>query len=181
MIQMELDVMKQQNPKARKGVDGENLVVVDISGMVVSDNPDDTLVTYSLGSCVGVAIYDPVAMIGGLIHCMLPLSRIEKRKAKNNPCMFVDSGMTVLLQELFDRGVKRKRVVVKVAGGSHILDAKNIFRTGEHNYTVVRRVLWKNNMLIKNEDIGGEGARTMKLEISTGRCFIKSGGITREL
>jgi chemotaxis protein CheD len=60
-------------------------VVVDIADMRISDNPEETLVTYSLGSCVGVTIYDPVIRIGGMIHCMLPLSKVDKEKAANRP------------------------------------------------------------------------------------------------
>ena len=56
-------------------------ITVDISGMRISETPDDVLVTYSLGSCVGLTLYDPVAKVGGMIHCMLPLSRMDRRKA----------------------------------------------------------------------------------------------------
>lgn len=58
---------------------------VDISAMVVTDKADDVLVTYSLGSCIGVALYDPEACVGGMIHCMLPLSKIDPAKGKSRP------------------------------------------------------------------------------------------------
>ena len=67
-----------QRRQARPGI---QTVTVDISDLKMSQDANDILVTYSLGSCVGLALYDKVAKVGGLIHCMLPLSKIDKDKA----------------------------------------------------------------------------------------------------
>jgi len=157
------------------------LVTVDISDMEVSKRSDDILVTYSLGSCVALSLYDPVVGIGGLIHCMLPLSKIDPVKARANPCMFTDTGVQALLQAVFDMGAKRENLVTKVAGGARLLDSKNLFRIGERNYTVLRKVLWKNNILITSEDVRGTIARTVYLYMDTGKTTIKSGGKEVEL
>src|SRR5262245_36728320 len=90
---------------------------VGISEMLISTNPADVLVTYSLGSCVGVALYDPVVKVGGMIHCMLPLSKIDEAKAQKAPAMFVDTGVTLMIQELFNHGADRGRIQARVAGG----------------------------------------------------------------
>lgn len=156
-----------------------NLVVVDIADAIISDNPDDVLITYSLGSCIGVGIYDPVVGVGGLIHCMLP--RIDKTKARDKPYMYVDAGMMVLLEKLFEMGVRKSRAIVKVAGGARVLDTKNLFRIGERNYTIFRKIMWKNGMIIKAEDVGGDATRTVRLEMSTGNFYVKSGGQDKEL
>src|SRR6056297_104953 len=97
-------------------------IVVDIAGMQISSNPEDILITYSLGSCVGVSIYDPVLRIGGLIHCMLPLSKVDPEKAAQRPYMFVDTGVSMLLNRLYDMGLKKSRAVISVAGGAQVLD-----------------------------------------------------------
>jgi len=157
------------------------LVTVDISDMKVSKRSDDILVTYSLGSCVALSLYDPVVGIGGLIHCMLPLSKIDPVKARANPYMFTDTGVQALLQAVFDMGAKRENLVTKVAGGARLLDSKNLFRIGERNYTVLRKVLWKNNILITSEDVRGTISRTVYLYMDTGRTTIKSGGKEVEL
>jgi len=162
-------------------VDVMRTVVVDIASMVVSGNPNDVLVTYSLGSCVGVAIHDPVCGVGGMIHCMLPLARVDGQKAKARPCMFVDTGMALFLGDLFKRGVRKARAVVRVAGASKILDRNDLFRIGERNYVVLRRMLWLNDLLIAGEDVGGEKRRTVRLEVGSGRCFVKSGREVTEL
>jgi len=157
------------------------LVTVDISDMEVSKRSDDILVTYSLGSCVALSLYDPVVGIGGLIHCMLPLSKIDPVKARANPCMFTDTGVQALLQAVFDMGAKRENLVTKVAGGARLLDSNNLFRIGERNYTVLRKVLWKNNILITSEDVRGTISRTVYLYMDTGKTTIKSGGKEVEL
>ena len=154
---------------------------VGISEMKVSNRTHDILVTYSLGSCVGLSLYDPVARIGGLVHCMLPLSQIDPAKAKARPSMFTDTGVVALLQRVLDLGGERKRLIAKVAGASCLLDDKGVFRIGERNYTVLRKVLWKNNILIAGEDVGGTITRTMILYMATGKTIIKSRGQEVEL
>ncbi len=149
--------------------------------MKVSKNPEDVLVTYSLGSCVGVTLYDPLQKIGGLIHCMLPLSKIDPVKAKDNPYMFVDTGLPLLLQTILDLGGEKKRIIAKVAGGAVLLNDNGTFRIGERNYIVVRKLLWKNNILISSEDVGGTIPRTMYLYINDGKTIIRSTGKEYEL
>ncbi len=144
--------------------------------MQVSNRYEDVLVTYSLGSCVGLSLYDPVANVGGMIHCMLPLSKIDPAKAQGNPCMFTDTGVAKLLQAVFDLGADRRRLVAKVAGGANLLDEKGLFKIGERNHTVVRKMLWKNNVMVGAEDVGGSASRTMHLYMDSGRTTIKSGG-----
>ena len=164
---------------AEKGL--EMTRVVDIADMIVSNNPDDVLVTYSLGSCIGVTLYDPNAGVGGMIHCMLPMSKIDLAKAEAKPAMFVDAGMPKLLQAVFDLGAQRKNLICKVAGGASLLDDRKMFRIGERNYTVLRKMLWKNEILIKAEDVGGHIARTVYLYMDTGKTTVKSNGTEVEL
>jgi chemotaxis protein CheD len=169
------------SPFTGRNGDDRDLVVVDISGMRVSGNPRHVLVTYSLGSCLAVTVYDPEVRIGGMIHCMLPLAKTDSRKALQTPCMFVDTGVTRLLQKLFDRGVKRSRAQIKVIGAARILDRKDHFRIGQRNVTVLRRLLWKNDLFIGASDVGGDITRTVRLDIATGKVFVRSNGVIREL
>ena len=95
--------------------------------------------------------------------------------------MFTDTGVVMLLEEVFKLGAERKRLIAKVAGAASLLDEKRLFKIGERNYTVLRKVLWKNNILIESEDIGGTRPRTMYLHMIDGRTVIKSGREEREL
>jgi len=154
---------------------------VGISDMKATDRPNDVLVTYSLGSCIGLTLFDPVAGVGGMIHCMLPLSNIDRATADRNPYMFTDTGVPALLQAIFDMGAERRRLAAKVAGAASLLDEKGMFRIGERNYTVLRKILCKNDILVAAEDVGGTVARTMYLYMQTGRTMIKSGSREMEL
>lgn len=152
------------------------LRVVWVSDMGISDNPADVLITYSLGSCIGLTLFDPEVRVGGLLHSMLALSRMDKAKAEANPCMFTDTGATRLIQAVLDMGASKKRLVAKLAGAAAPLDTHNSFQIGERNYTVLRKVLWKNGILIAGEDVGGRSPRTMSLYMDSGVTTIKSGG-----
>jgi chemotaxis protein CheD len=151
-------------------------LVVGISDMKVSNNPDEVLITYSLGSCLGVIIYDPVARVAGLLHCMLPLSKIDPQKAKASPYMFVDSGLPLLFKEAYCLGAEKRNIIVKAVGCSSLLDEKGFFKIGERNFTVLRKLLWKNNILIEKQDIGGSHSRTASILVGTGEVKIKSSG-----
>ena len=144
--------------------------------MRASSNPSDVLVTYSLGSCIGLALYDPVARVGGLIHCMLPLSTIDPLRAEESPAMFTDTGVPALIQAVLDLGADKTRLSVKVAGAAHLLDDRNTFRIGERNKMVLRKVLWRNSLFITAVDTGGTIARTMSLRLDNGLTSIRTGG-----
>lgn len=154
---------------------------VGISDMRVSNQENEILITYSLGSCVGVTLYDPQAKVGGMIHCMLPLSKVDPVKAVNSPAMFVDTGVPKLIQTLFDLGANRKHLIAKVAGAACLLDEKGLFKIGERNYTVLRKILWKNDILIASEDVGGTISRTVLLYMDSGRTVVRSCGKETEL
>jgi len=156
-------------------------MTVDISDLKVSKSPADVIVTYSLGSCVGLTLYDPVAGVGGMIHCMLPLSKIDKEKAQQRPYMFVDTGVAAMLAHLYKMGAQRQNLIAKVAGAGSPLGKEETFRIGQRNYTILRKFLWKNNILIDKEDVGGSKARTLFLYMADGRTTVKSEGKEVEL
>jgi chemotaxis protein CheD len=135
----------------------------------------DVVVTHALGSCLGLMVYDPVAKVGGLLHAMLPLSKINPQKAEANPYMFVDTGVVRLFKEVYSLGGKKSRLVVKAAGCGSPIGKNEVFKIGERNHTVLKKLLWKNNVLLDAEDIGGTVSRTVHFYISTGKTLIKSG------
>ena len=154
---------------------------VGIADMKLTRAQGDSIITHALGSCLGVTLHDPVAGVGGMIHIMLPLSKIDKEKAKKNPYMFVDTGIPEMFKKAYALGATKENITVKVAGGAHILDIDRNFNIGERNYTMLRKILWKNNVLITSEDVGGDISRTLTLEVDTGTATIRSNGLTKEL
>jgi chemotaxis protein CheD len=156
--------------------------IVGIADMGITQGQDDGLITYSLGSCIGIIIYDSVARVGGLLHYMLPESQIDPQKAQKNPFMFADTGIPLLFKEAYRYGAVKNRIIVKVAGGAQILDDSGFFNIGKRNYMAMRKILWRNNVLIKAEDIGGQVSRTIRLDPETGKVWLKySGEEEREL
>ncbi len=155
--------------------------VVGISEMIVSDKPEDVIITYSLGSCIGLTLYEPRLRIGGLIHCMLPLSKIDPARAIERPCMFTDTGVPLLLTTLLNMGAEKRNLIAKVAGAASLLDNNGSFNIGERNQVIVRKLLWKNQILIQGEETGGTKARTMSLNMETGVTLLRSGGVEYEL
>jgi chemotaxis protein CheD len=151
-------------------------IVVGISDMKVSNNPDEVLITYSLGSCLGVIIYDPVVRVAGMLHSMLPLSKIDPHKATVSPYMFVDTGIPLLFRLAYSMGAEKNNIIVKAVGCSSLLDEKGFFKIGERNFTVLRKLLWKNNILIEKQDIGGSMSRTVSIIVGNGDVKIKSAG-----
>ena len=142
---------------------------------------DDILVTHALGSCLGLMIYDPDAKVGGLLHAMLPLSKINPQKAEANPFMFVDTGVPRLFKSVYELGGKKNRMIVKAAGCGRPLSNNEMFKIGERNYIVLKKILWKNNVLLESEDIGGTASRTVHFELSSGRVIISSNSQKQDL
>jgi chemotaxis protein CheD len=154
---------------------GKN-VTVDISDAKVSADPVDVLVTYSLGSCIGVSLYDPVAKIGGMLHCLLP-EFTGSANDSGNCFKFADTGVKRLLEKIISMGAVKRRLQVKIAGGAKRLKGvSDRFDIGKRNYLAVRKILWKNAMMIKAEDVGGTIPRTMYLDIADGGVMIRSQG-----
>lgn len=151
-------------------------VIIGIADMKVSDDPDVTLVTYSLGSCIGVAVYDAVARVGGILHYMLPESDVNPVRAKTNPYMFADTGIPMLFKSCYKLGAVKRQMIVKVAGGSQVMDESRVFNIGKRNYAALRKIFWRNNILIDAEDVGGTVNRTMRLNIATGETALKVSG-----
>ena len=152
------------------------IVTVGIADFAVSSSPNQVLATYALGSCIGLTLYDPGTGIGGLIHCMLPLGRKEPEKSRKFPARFVDTGVMLLLKKLFNRGCRKRNLIARVAGGAAVFKGENLFCIGERNFTIARKILWKNDILIDGSDTLGHATRTMFLYIATGQTSVRSGG-----
>jgi chemotaxis protein CheD len=156
-------------------------IVVNVSDARVSQDPDDVLVTYSLGSCIGVCLYDPVARCAGMLHFQLPTSTLDAGRAQANPCMFADTGMAALLDDLAALGAQPRRLKVKLAGGAEILDDKGVFSIGKRNHTAIRKILWQRGLLLSAEMVGGSEPRTVYLHVADGSAVVKSRGATASL
>ncbi len=154
--------------------------VIDVGDMKCGRN-GDLLVTHALGSCLGLMVYDPVARVGGLLHAMLPLSKINQQKAQANPYMFVDTGVPALFKALYELGGQKQQMIVKAAGCGNPIGKNEMFKIGERNYTVLKKLLWKNGVLLEAEDVGGTDSRTVHFDLATGQTVLSKKGQKWEL
>jgi chemotaxis protein CheD len=147
----------------------------------IGDAPGQVLATYALGSCIGLAVHDAEAAVGGLLHFMLPDSAIDPAGGRENPCKFADTGIPLLLDQVYRRGASKRRLVVAAAGAAQMLDPRSFFDIGRRNYQAMRKLLWKAGLLLQAEAIGGDRSRTVHLEIGSGRLWLQEAGEPREL
>jgi len=149
------------------------ILLVGVSEGRVCDDPRAVLVTHSLGSCIGVALYDPAARVGGLLHFQLPSSHLDPAKANARPMMFADTGLAWLLQLMEQRGAKRRRMAVGLVGAARILNLPDRFDIGRHNHQAIRKALLDNGLSVQRELIGGGVPRSMYLNVGDGRLRVR--------
>ena len=152
------------------------LITVGVGDMKVSNDAYSTIVTYSLGSCLGVVIYDPVAIVGGILHLMLPESTAERDHPGFNPYRYVDTGVPLLFRETYKMGAVKHRMKVSVFGGAQILDDSGFFNIGKRNIAALRKLFWKNGVMIDKEHVGGNVSRTTRLNLMTGGITVTVSG-----
>lgn len=134
-----------------------------------------SLISYGLGSCVGIALFDPVTKIGGLAHIMLPDS--TQARSTENPAKFADTCLPLMLGDMVKMGAVRSRLQAKIAGGAQMFtfaNATDIMRVGERNSETVRVVLKKLDLRLIAEDCGGNYGRTVELKLDSGVFRVKT-------
>jgi len=150
--------------------------VVGVADLAVLKGPNAEIITHALGSCIGVTIYDPTTKVGGLLHFMLPDSKINDEKAANNPAMFADTGIPILFKKAYELGAKKENLIVCAAGGAEVLSDGGHFKIGSRNRTVLRKIFWKNNVLLSADDTGGNNSRTLHLSLADGTVTVRNRG-----
>jgi len=151
------------------------LLVVGVGDCKHTFSESDTLVTYALGSCIAVGIWDPVSKVTGLLHFMLPASRdgVESG-AFEHPFRYADTGTPLLFRKAYELGADKRRLHVYLAGGASVVDDGGLFNVGKRNQAAIRKLLWQAGVLVHGEDVGGTHSRTVRLESSSGRFIISS-------
>jgi chemotaxis protein CheD len=153
-------------------------IIVGIGEYAVSNNADALIVTHALGSCIAVCLWDPDARVGGLLHVLLPDSRINETRAEVQPAAFADTGVPLLFRAAYEFGVDKKRCRVRLIGGADMggLNSGSDGAVGKRNLLAVRKVLWRNGIFIERELVGGHEARSVAMAIREGRIHVTSGG-----
>lgn len=153
-----------------------NTLAVGLGEMQISRSPQDVLVAYGLGSCVGVGMYDPVAHIAGMLHAVLPT---HPNGTNDQSPKYVDSGVLALLVQMLRSGAERHRLVVRMAGGANMLVAPGFsqtFNIGSRNVDAAYATLASLNLRIASQEVGGNTGRTLRFYVADGRMTIRTIG-----
>lgn len=149
-------------------------IIIGIGDFEVGESPQ-VLETYSLGSCVGVTLYDPITKIGGLAHIMLP----DSQQARNvsNPAKFADTALNLMMKQMAQRGAKGTHLVAKIAGGASMFTAAvqdPSMAIGLRNVEAAKTNLKRLGIPVSVEETGGNWGRTMEFHLETGKILVKS-------
>ena len=134
-----------------------------------------TLISYGLGSCIGISLYDTQAKVGGLLHIMLPDS--TQARPTDNPAKFADTGLPLMLKDVLELGASRTRLVAKIAGGAQMFafaNATDIMRVGARNAEAAKKILKEMNIRLLAEDTGGNYGRTVQGNLNDGVYKVKT-------
>ena len=155
------------------------MTAVNFGELKISQNPAETLVAFSIGSGIGVSIYDSKTKSGGLLNLVLPdSSMLSPSKARIQPYMFADTGLAALFDALHDLGAQKENFKVVLAGGAQIMDQTTEFNMGHKNHRAVTSILQAEHLTVRYADIGGFCLRTLRLDMGNGDTVIQTLGQT---
>lgn len=152
------------------------MIKVGMADLKVCPYPN-AVTTLGLGSCVGVALYDPVTKIGGLAHVMLPDS--TQIRNNSNRAKFADTGIADLVDGMVKAGASKSRLVAKIAGGAQMFafnGQSDMVRIGARNVEASKKKLKELGIRLLAEDTGLNYGRTVEFYTETGKFLIKSVG-----
>ncbi|MBQ2576339.1 MAG: chemotaxis protein CheD [Lachnospiraceae bacterium] len=153
------------------------MIKVGMADLKVCKAPDN-LTTIGLGSCIGIAMFDPVTKVTGLAHIMLPDSK--QIRNNSNVAKFADTGIQKLLDEMIKAGASKTRIKAKIAGGAKMFDmgGKNTINVGQRNAEASRAKLKELGIPLISEDCGLNFGRTVEIYSANGDFMIKAVGKT---
>jgi len=156
-------------------------ITVGISDLKLA-GPPDTLITYALGSCVGICLLDPAAKVAGLSHIMLPSS--ESSPSDKNVMKFADTAIPDLVRKMEQKGALRTRMKAKIAGGAQMFGQANtggqsregdaLWQIGQRNVAAVTAMLQRLSIPILAKDVLANYGRTVSFDPATGVMTVKS-------
>ncbi|MDD6038395.1 MAG: chemotaxis protein CheD [bacterium] len=152
------------------------VIKVGMADLKTAKSPD-SLTTLGLGSCIGIALWDPVTKIGGLAHIMLPDS--TKIKNNTNIAKFADTGIEELVRQMIAEGASKARLVAKIAGGAKMFEVSgttSVGNIGEKNAVASKDKLKQLGIRLLAEDTGLNYGRTVELNCENGDYLIKAVG-----
>ena len=152
----------------------ETKITIGIADMKMAKD-HGMLITYALGSCIGICLYDPLIKLGAMVHIMLPLNM---EAGRTHPMKYADTGIKETLKQMEAKGASRSRMTVKIAGGAKMFEVSGagLGNIGQRNIESVHTILKRENIRLVAENVGGTVARTLLFDVGSGQGCIRSYG-----
>lgn len=150
-------------------------IIVEVSSYHIAGNPTK-LMCLGLGSCLGIALYEPKARLGGLAHAMLP--KFKEGRNKTNLAKYVDTSIYLMVDDIIERGGKKNNLSAKLVGGSRMFltMCEDTLDIGKRNINSAHETLKKEKIKIRAEEVGGTCGRTISFDLTTGKIQIRTSG-----
>lgn len=141
---------------------------VGVCEMEVVQGSETVLTCGPIGAGIGVTLYDPLASVGGIVHFILPHPQALEPVSSGRLATFATTALPELFRRAYDLGAHKSNMVVCATGGAKLLDDEGEYQLGPRSRTLMRKLLWTNGVRLAVEDVGGTGARWLRLDMFDG-------------
>jgi chemotaxis protein CheD len=149
------------------------MILVGLGECFLTKDEDRVVVARCLGSSAALAIHDPETGVAGLLHWMLPESRIDPPRAERNPYLFIDTGLPRFIEQAVERGASRGGLTACLAGAAALPEGGE-FDVGNRNCALARKLLAREGLSIRCDETGGTVVRELSLEMGPGQFAVRS-------
>jgi chemotaxis protein CheD len=147
--------------------------IIKLADSVATNNPNDTLIAYGIGSTLAVILYEDGAKTGGIVHFMFPSPATGSLKTRDYPAMYADSGIPQLVKSCVDLGACKDALTARLVGGAFMLGKGISQSISDGNMSAARNILSEMGIKVTAENTGGNHMRTVRLDIATGKVYLK--------
>lgn len=145
--------------------------------MLISRDPQETIVAPSIGSGIAVVIYDPQVPAGGILHFLFPDSTaMDRENAERYPYAYADTGLSLFLEQAYACGMQKRNLRIVLAGGAQTVDPPTFLNFGKRNLEAATKILNEQDLIITGSEVGGHATRTIRLKIGDGTISLDTRG-----
>lgn len=144
-------------------------IILGIGDYAVTNQEQDTIKTYALGSCVAITLYSRLRKVLAMAHIALPASTVDPHKSKASPGYFADTAIPMLFDKLyFEYGCLKEELDIYLIGGSKSTWETDVFNVGERNILAIKKILTEMGLNWNARETGGSFGRTVEVDVATG-------------
>lgn len=147
--------------------------IIGIGEYAISNNKKDTIKTFALGSCVAITLYSPLKKAAGMVHIALPYAVVSNEDDRLKPCYYATSAVPFIINKICSEfGCLKGDLRINIFGGAESLREDDVFRIGQRNTDIVKKMLNELNLLYDASETGGTCSRTLSMDVETGKIKV---------